>query len=479
MSHPTRKAVALILLLGLAALFPPAALAAGEVPPGWPATHLQAAALGLLAPLALILLAVGATPPDEAGETVATALGALAVGVVAYAACGFAFQFGGLALRVHWPGLAGLVAEWSPLDPSLGLGWGVIGLRGFLLAGDAATPDAYTLAAVQFPAVAVAVLIPTLALARRLSRKVLLAVAAVMGGFLFPVVGNWVWGGGWLALLGLNAGLGHGFVDLGGSATLHVLGASVALAGILITSRKAAQPRRDVEPAPLPPAHFPVFTLAGAFLAPLGWVGITLANPLSTPDVPGGLVAVNLLLAALGGAAPGLFYAWLASGRIDALLTARGLIAGLAAAGAACGFMPPWAALAAGLVAGVLLPLVLYGVEHGLDWHDPNGILATHGIPGIVGVLWLALAADGRWGSGWNGVTLHPILGEQGVAGALVAPGHISDIPGQLYAQLAGLGSIIVLAFGVPMLIYGLVATIAWLAGLPGRTRNKPASACN
>ena len=469
-----RPAAACCMLLGLAAAFPIAVLASDGTPSGWPAAHLQAAFLGLLAPLALVLLAVGATPPDEASEVVATALGALAVGIVAYVACGFAFEFGGLGLRVAWPGLAGLVAEWSPLDPTLGLGWGAIGLQGFFLSGAAATPDAYALAAVQLPAVAVAVLIPSLALARRVNRAVLLGVAAAMGGLLFPLVGNWVWGGGWLALLGANAGLGHGFVDLTGSATLHLLGASAALAGILIFGRRR---RPAPGPAALPPAHFPVFMLIGALMAPLGWLGLALANPLVSPDLPWGLVAVNLTLAAAGGLAPGLFYSWLATGRVDALLGARGLVAGLVAGSASCGFVPPWAALAAGLVAGAILPFFLYWVEHGLRWHDPNGALATHGIPGLIGTLWLALAADGRWGAGWNAVEQRG-FGAQGVAGLVVAPGHISDF-GQFYAQLAGLAGILVLALAIPLVAFGLGAAIQWLGSRLAGGRRLAAAARN
>lgn len=469
MLHPIRKALALCIPFALAAIFPITALASDGAPAGWPDAYLQAAFMGLLAPLALILLAVGATPPDEASETVATALGALAIGIVAYIACGFAFQFGGLALRLAWPGLEGLTAEWSPLDPALGLGWGAIGLRGFFLAGPAATPDAYALAAVQLPAVAVAVLIPSLALARRVGRGVLLGVAAATGGLLFPIVGNWVWGGGWLALLGANAGLGHGFVDLGGSATLHVLGASVALAGIAIFGRGGR--RTAAQPVGLPPAHFPMFMLIGALLAPVGWLGLALANPLVTPDIASGLVAVNLLLAAAGGSVPGLFYSWLATGRVDALLAARGLVAGLVAGSASCGFVPPWAALAVGVVAGAIVPFFLYWVEHGLRWHDPNAALATHGIPGLIGTLWLALAADGRWGMGWNGVGQRLGIEQQGVAGAIVAAGFVSDIPGQLYAQLAGLGSILALALGIPLVALALGAGIRWLVGLVARRR--------
>ncbi len=465
-----RKGLIWCMALGLVALFPATVLAADGVhPAAWPSWHLQAAFLGLLAPAALMLLALGATPAEHASDTVAGALSALVAGVVAYCICGFAFQFGGIALRENWPGLHGLAAEWSPIDPSLGWGWGAIGLRGFFLLGPAATPDGYALAAVQLPAVAVAILVPVLALARRVGRPILLAVAALVGGVLYPLVGNWVWGGGWLALLGGNAGLGHGFVDLGGSATLNLLGAGVALCGILLLEHRVAPAKRR-QAIELPPVHFPLVMLIGSLLAPIGWVSMVLANPLVPGDMPVGLVALNLVLAALGGAAPGLFYSWLATGRADALLAARGMIAGLAAASASCAFVPPWAALLVGLLAGLLLPLVLYAVEHRLHWHDPNAILSTHGLPGLLGVLWLAFAADGRWGVGWNGI------GEWGVSGWLAGPGSAADAPGQLLAQLAGVGSILLLAVLGSGILFGVVRIRRGLTALreapqPGRAR--------
>ncbi|MDI7276961.1 MAG: hypothetical protein QME94_13365, partial [Anaerolineae bacterium] len=450
-----RRGAVLFVCLGLVMFFPATAVAATGAPAYWPAWNLLAGFLALLAPVALVLVAAAGSPPEEAGELVATALGALAVGLAAYVACGFAFAFGGVALQVNWPGLAGLGAEWSPLDPGTGAGWGVIGLRGFLLGGPAVTPDAYALAAVRMPAVALAVLVPVLALARRTSRRVLMALAALVGGLVHPLAGNWVWGGGWLALLGANAGWGHGFVDLGGSATVHALGAATALIGILVFGR--SRPTRAAEEVvELPSAHFPLFALVGALLAPAGWVAMVLANPLVTPDLAPGLVAVTLVLAAAGGAAPGLAYSWFVTGRADPQLAARGLVAGLVAGSASCGFVPPGAALLAGFLAGGTLPLVHYAVEHRLRWQDPNAVLATHGVPGILGTLWVALFADGRWGVGWNGVPSPMGLAQQGVAGLVVAPGRASDIPGQLWAQLAGLGAILVLAICVAALLFGL-----------------------
>lgn len=425
--------------------------------------HLGAAALGWLAPLALVLLAVGATPPEEALGLAASALGALVVGLIAYCACGFALHLGGVYLQAGWPGLVGLNAEWSPVNPTIGTGWGALGWRGFFLAGGAATGDAYALAATQLPSVAMAVLIPILALARRCRRLTLLALAAGVGGVLYPLAGNWVWGGGWLARLGLNTGWGHGFVDLGGAVTVHLLGASLALAGLIILGRRPAveEPGAVVE---LPPVHFPLFMLVGALLAVPGWLGLALANPLVTPDLPLGLAALNLVLAALGGAAPVLLYTWMATGRPDAQMAARGLVAGLVLASASSAFIPPYAAFLAGLLAGLMAPFILYLIEHRLRWPDPNAALATHGLPGLLGGLWLVLFADGRYGVNWNGVASQSEV-PQGVSGLFVAPGFGSDIPGQLWAQLAGMASILLLALALPLLVTSLAQGVKVVAG--------------
>ena len=445
----SRLVVALVLWLFLLALVPPTVLATGDPPAGWPGMHLGASMLGWLAPLALLLLAVGSMSTDEVLPLVAASLAALAVGLIAYAAVGFALHLGGVYLQASWPGLQGLAAEWSP-NPRSGAGWGFLGLAGFFLSGGADTGDAYALAAVQLPAVATTVLIPILALARRLRSRALLGMAAAVGGVLYPLVGNWVWGGGWLARLGLNVQWGHGFVDVGGAATVHLLAAAVVLAILVVLGRRPSPEDRPLV-VELPPVHLPIFVLVGALLAVPGWLGLALANPLVTPDLPAGLVALSLTLAGLGGAAPALLYTWLATGRTDAQTAARGLVAGLVAASAPAGLMPPFSALGAGMAAGALVPLVHYAVDHRLRLPDDNAALATHGLPGLLSVLWLVLFADGNYGLGWNGVSWRGEV-PQGVSGIFVAPGFGSDIPGQLWAQLAGAVTIVALGAGLPLL---------------------------
>jgi Amt family ammonium transporter len=275
----------------------------------------------------------------------------------------------------------------------------------------------------------------------------------LISGLIYPLFGNWVWGGGWLSNLGLNLGLGHGFVDLAGSGTIFLLGALVALSGFLLV-----KPQRPPEegPARLPPIHFPLLMVLGALLALVGWPGLVMGNPLIQEQVAISLVLVNLILAAAGGALVVSLYSWFVTGKPDALATGRGTVAGLVAVSAACAFIPAWAAFLIGAAAGLLLLLGLYVWEQKLRLDDPSGSAATFGLPGIWGVVAAAIFADGRWGAGWNGVGVQEYLGipGQGVSGLLLASGFQPAGASQLQAQLAGLVALSVVSLLVPWLIF-------------------------
>jgi Amt family ammonium transporter len=90
-------------------------------------------------------------------------------------------------------------------------------------------------------------------------------------------------------------------------------------------------------------------------------------------------------------------YSWFVTGTPNGLAIARGTVAGLVAASAACAFVPGWAAGVIGAVGGLLSVLVLYVWEQMLRMDDPSAAVATYGLPGIWGVLALAVFADGRW----------------------------------------------------------------------------------
>jgi Amt family ammonium transporter len=420
--------------------------------------------MAFLVPVGLALLAIGAAPEERAEEVATTALLALAAAAAGYLVCGFAFQYGGVAFVSGLPGLQSLTAEWSPLDVAWGPGWGMVGLRGFFLSAEAYNADVYFLFFSHLSAVTTAVLVALLALSSHVKRIHLLAIGLLVAGLIYPLFGNWVWGGGWLANLGLNLGLGHGFVDAGGAGAIFLLGTCVALGGFAII-----YPRRvaDQGPPQLPPVHFPLFMIVGTLIAMVGWSGLVLGNPLIQESLVPAIVVMSLFLGAAGGALLTSLYSWFVTGQPNALAIGRGTVAGLVAVSAACAFIPAWAALAIGAVAGLLFLLGLYAWEQVLRLDDPSGVVATFGLPAIWGILSVALFADGRWGAGWNGVG----VAGQGVSGWLLATGLQPAGNGQVYAQLTGLSALVIAALLLPWLI---LKTALWIYARDQRVATAP-----
>jgi Amt family ammonium transporter len=412
-----------------------------------------------------LLLAAGGLRAEEARQATLAGLAALALATLGYWACGFALQFGGVGLVHRDGGLQGLILEWSALDVRWGTGWGMAGLHGFGLTGAAATPEALRLFFSQLPWVTTATLIPLLTLRGRAPTVAAGLGGILVGALLYPLAGNWVWGGGWLANLGHNLGLGHGLVDFAGSGLVHLLGAAVAWAGIITFLPR--RPRREPDqPAPLPPVHLPFLATLGAFLLVIGTVAWVLANPLlDWATIDPSRLAVNVLLAAGAGAFLPLAYTWFVASRPDPLMAARGLAAALVAVSASAAFVPPWAALVIGGVAGLLTPLVCFVVDNLLRWDDPTAALTVHGLGGLWGLLAVGLLADGTSGAGWNAIGVDEYLhvAGQGVSGLWTAAGFQSDWPGQLQAQAVGLAAIGLFAFVVASVLLGPLAGLTFL----------------
>jgi Amt family ammonium transporter len=445
-----------------------------------------AGCLAFLVPVGLTLLASGAASEDKAADVALTSLAAIGLGVLGYFACGFAFQFGGIGLFSKLSGVEDLIWEWSFLDVRWGPGWGMVGLKGFFLGGEADNPAAYALFFSQLALVTTAVLIPALSLRGRGKAIVIGLGALLVSAIVYPILGNWVWGGGWLAHLGSNLGLGHGFIDFAGAGLVNLVGGTAALAGILVfklrrpkeerpspeavsplSARALSVPPSEREPAEMPPVHLPLLAILGSLLLVVGWLGWTLSSPLDAlTDVSPAVVAVNLLLAAAGGTLVATLYSWFTTGRADVLMATRGLAIGLVSISAALPFVPPWAALLTGAVAGLLLPLSIYLLDYLLRLDDPTAAISVHGLGGLLGLLALGLFADGRHGAGWNGIGATEYLGVlgQGVSGYFTARGFQPDWPSQLYAQLIGLAALFVLTFVLTWLLFRVLRGLiqAW-----------------
>ncbi len=367
------------------------------------------------------------------------------------------------------PGLSGLTRLFAGEG---GLEWGMLGLTGFFLHGDAATTSSLALFVTYLPMVVSAVLLTVLSVAKRARGWQVVTVGLLVAAGLFPVVGCWMWGGGWLARLGSTLQRGHGVVDYAGSGVAYLLGGCTAMGSLIGFGHRLPKATSE-DRAEMPPAHFPLLANLGALLFGLGWLGWSLSTPFHAVDAELQLprIAVNGLLAGAGSALVSQAYCWFTTGKADALMSARGLAAGFVAIAAGAPFVPPWAALVIGAVAGLLLPLTVFVVEQVLRLPDATATIALGLTAGVWGLPAVAFFADGRSGQGWNGVgptEYHTVAG-QGVTGFLPAPGFVGDGRGQMIAQLAGLGAIVVAS----LLISGLVSLVL---SLPYRSRAaKPA----
>ena len=279
-----------------------------------------------------------------------------------------------------------------------------------------------------------------------------------MAALAYPLLANWSWAGGptavtaeaggWLGNLGVNAGLGHGLVDFGGAGTIHLLGGAVTLAGLLLLGQRRPAGAPEL-PAEMPTPQLPLLAVLGAFVWLVGWSATLLAHPLyAGGGLSWGTVVLNALAGLAAGAALSQTYAWFATGQANALMAARGGAAGLVAVSASAPFLPLWAALLAGGVVGLLLPLLTYLVEEIWRVRDPAGVLPVSLTGGLLGLLLVGLLASGAAGAGWNQVGAETYLGVagQGVTGLLPAAGFAAD-SSQFGAQ--ALGAAVILTLGL------------------------------
>ena len=424
--------------------------------------NLAGIALAFLLPIGVMMASWGGLSPEHSRRAASVGLLALAISAIAYVAAGFAFQFGGIWLTTQLDAYRALDQVWS-LPDSTGSAWNIAGLSGFMLAGGLG-PEGLVLFLHQLPLVMTAVMIPMLALAGRAHNLVVAVVGLAVGLFVFPLTGHWVWGGGWLAALGQNLRLGHGYVDLAGDGPVYLAGGLLALVGLALSGKLGS--RRD-ETAQLPEAHLPLLAVAGGVLFSLGWMAWIATDPLyptgASLNIPQAMV--NGLLAASVATVISQLYSWFASSHVEPLLAVRGWLAGWVVASALAPFAESWSALMLGALAGLVVPLAMYIVERVLRLDDATAAVSVYGLPGLLGALAVGILADGRGGAGWNGIGAkeYLLVNGQGVTGLVAASGFASD-PGQITAQLVGVGAIVAFALVVGGVVMATthLATRAW-----------------
>ena len=321
-----------------------------------------------------------------------------AIGVIAYWAVGFALQFGGV-------GTLSTLGATQPLDglTQIADGWGIVGHTGFFLSGN--TYDVAILGFFFFQMVFMdtTATIPTGAMAERWKFSSFVVYGFFIAAIVYPIFGNWVWGGGWLSALGRNVGLGHGAVDFAGSSVVHAVGGFAALAGALVLGPRVGKFAKDGTPKVILAHNIPLAIL-GVIILVFGWIGFNGASTLAATDMRFSVVIVNTFIASAAGCLAAMFLVWNKYGKPDPSMAANGMLAGLVAITAPCAFVDTIGAFIIGLIAGLLVVGSIVFVEGRLKVDDPVGAVSVHGICGLWGVLAVGLFADGSYGDGWNGV---------------------------------------------------------------------------
>jgi Amt family ammonium transporter len=222
------------------------------------------------------------------------------------------------------------------------------------------------------------------------------ASTALLAGFTYPVFAHWAWGGGWLAQLGANYHLGRGFIDSGGSGSIHAVGGLTALAVTWILGPRRGKYASGGMPAAIP-AHNAAFVLLGSFLAWFGWLGLNCSGAMLFSGVEASratLIAVNTTLAAGSALLAAGLITGTRFGKTDASLCANGFVAGLVASSAGCAVMRPAGAVLVGLIAGALAVFSVGWLEIYCKVDDPGGAVSVHAVGGLWGLLAVALVGQ-------------------------------------------------------------------------------------
>jgi ammonium transporter, Amt family len=337
----------------------------------------------------------------NAAHTMAMNMLIYPVGIAGFWLVGYGLMLGGIHA---WPTLGASAAPAHEVALQLGKGsWGLFGAAKFALVsvGDDPAHLAMFLYATVF--MDTAATIPTGPMAERWKFSAFLVYGFFMSTLLYPLYGNWVWGGGWLSALGVNLGLGHGHVDFAGSSVVHMTGGLCGLAGTMVLGPRLGKYRLDGTISAMPGHNLPM-TVIGTLILAFGWFGFNAGSTLSQADTRTALVAVNTMLASAGGALAALFYVRWTARKPDVGMACNGMLGGLVAVTAPCAFVSPAGAVLIGVVAGVLVVLVVNLLERRLRIDDPVGAIAVHGACGTWGAVSVGLLADGSYGEGWNGV---------------------------------------------------------------------------
>ena len=202
--------------------------------------------------------------------------------------------------------------------------------------------------------------------------------------FIYPIVGHWVWGGGWLADLG--------FMDFAGDTVVHSVGGWAALAGALILGPRIGKYGKDGKVNAIP-GHNMSLAVIGLFVLWLGWFGF---NPGSTMSFQNPSDVMHILMttntAAIAAILTSTITSWIFIGKPDLGMTINGCLAGLVGITGSCAYVSISASLIIGAIAGVIVVFAVMFFDR-IKVDDPVGATSVHLGCGVFGTICVGLFA--------------------------------------------------------------------------------------
>jgi ammonium transporter, Amt family len=309
---------------------------------------------------------------------------------------------------------------------------GFIGTSGFTLqiTGEAsASIFAFWIFQAVFAATAATIV--SGAVAERIKFKNYLIYSIFITGLVYPVAGHWIWGGGWLADMGM--------VDFAGSTVVHSVGGWAGLAGAIVLGPRLGKYNSDGSSNAIPGHNIPLATL-GVFILWFGWYGFNPGSTLSAGSPAIATIAVATTLAAAAGALATMFYTWVKYKKPDASMTLNGALAGLVGITAGCAVVSPYSAIIIGLLCGIIVSISVELLDKKFRIDDPVGAVSVHGVCGFFGTLFVGFFAQSEYSE---------LAGFENLNGLLYGGG-----PGLLLTQLTGAVSVFAWTFGIMLLVF-------------------------
>jgi Amt family ammonium transporter len=374
-----------------------------------------AAILVMFMQVGFLFLEIGFSRMKNVGTIVPKVLANFSIAALCYWAVGFALAFGG--------------AGWFAGTEGTFLGTNNGDLFPAMAFSEAAVPAKFFF---QFVFCAVSLAIVWGTTIERIKFGAYLIYAVVFSSLIYPIISHWIFGGGWLQA-------NFGMQDFAGSTVVHLIGATGALAALLLLGPRQGKYGKDGSPNVIPGHNMPLVGLAVLVLW-FGWFGFNAGSTLGAVDGRFAEVAVVTNLAAAAGVIGAMLASQLAVKTFDIGMAGNGAIAALVAITAPSGYVEYWAAPIIGGIAGVLVVFAIIAIDKVLD--DPVGALSAHGIAGVWGTLSCGLFTSPQ-------LAAHNEIGD----GGLFYTGSVH----QLGVQALGVAAAFFTVFAVSFLVFSAI----------------------